>query len=198
MDNINPEVDALLSKARWQEERKKLRAILLACQLTEEVKWGKLCYTFQKNNVVMIYGLKEYCALGFFKGALLNDANGILVTPGEHSQAMRQIRFTSLREIGETEASLKSYIHEAIELEKAGLKVDFKEKRELEVPEEFQEKLDEIPALRTAFEALTPGRQRGYVLHFSGAKQSRTRVSRIEKCIPRICAGKGLNDRQIR
>ncbi|MFC3285926.1 YdeI/OmpD-associated family protein [Litchfieldella rifensis] len=195
MNDMNPKVDELLRKDKWQEERKTLRAILLDCQLTEEVKWGKLCYTFQKSNVVMIYGIKEYCALGFFKGALLNDADGILVKPGEHSQAMRQIRFTGVQEIDELEARLKAYIHEAIEVEKAGLKVDFKEKRELEFPEEFQDKLNEDPVLKTAFEALTPGRQRGYILHFSGAKQSRTRVSRIEKCISRILDGKGLNDR---
>lgn len=195
MSSMNPKVDALLSKVKWQEERKKLRAIILDCQLTEEVKWGKLCYTFQKNNVVMIYGLKEYCALGFFKGALLNDANGILVKPGEHSQAMRQIRFTNVREMDELEVSLKAYIHEAIEVEKAGLQVDFKEKRELKLPEELKDTLNANSTFRTAFEALTPGRQRGYILHFSSAKQSKTRVSRIEKCIPRILDGKGMADR---
>ncbi|SDL18636.1 Uncharacterized conserved protein YdeI, YjbR/CyaY-like superfamily, DUF1801 family [Modicisalibacter muralis] len=195
MNSMNPKVDALLNKPSWQEERKALRAIALDCQLTEEVKWGKLCYTFQKNNVAMIYGLKEYCALGFFKGALLNDPDGVLVKPGEHSQAMRQIRFTEAGEISEMETSLKAYIHEAIEIEKTGLKVDFKEKHELEIPEELQEKLNRDPSFKTSFEALTLGRQRGYILHFSGAKQSRTRASRIEKCISRILDGKGLHDR---
>ncbi|MEX1033838.1 MAG: DUF1801 domain-containing protein [Cellvibrionaceae bacterium] len=195
MNSTNPKVNALLSKPQWHEERKKLRAILLECQMTEEVKWGKLCYTFQESSVVMIYGMKEYCALGFFKGALLNDPKGILVKPGAHSQAMRQIRFTSLQQITAMEARVKAYIHEAIEVEKAGLKVDFKEKRELKFPEELQHKFNGDPALKKAFEALTPGRQRGYILHFSDAKQSKTRISRMEKCIPRILDGKGLNDR---
>ncbi len=195
MSEMNPKVDALLSKTKWQEERKTLRAILLDCQLTEEVKWGKLCYTFQNSNLAMIFGLKEYCALGFFKGALLKDAKGILAKPGEHSQAMRQIRFTNLGEIRAAEANVRAYIREAIEVEASGLTVDFKEKEKLEFPAELQEKFDETPALASAFGQLTPGRQRGYILHFSGAKQSSTRTSRIEKCIPRILEGKGLQDR---
>lgn len=193
--SINPKVNALLNKTQWQEERKKLRAMLLDCQLTEDVKWGKLCYSFRETNVTMIYGMKAYCALGFFKGSLLKDPKGILVAPGEHSQAMRQVRFTQAQEIDALEATLKAYLHEAIDVEKAGLAVDFREKHELTYPEEFQLTLDGHPALKAAFEALTPGRQRGYILHFSGAKQSSTRVSRIEKCIPSILEGKGLNDR---
>lgn len=195
MTSKTPKVDALLSKSQWREERKKLRSIILDCQLAEEVKWGKLCYTFQNNNVVMIYGLKGYCAIGFFKGSLLKDPKGVLVSPGANSQAMRQIRFTQLGEIEAMQATLKAYIKQAVEVEKAGLKVDFQEGRALDIPAEFQEKMNESPALKAAFGALTPGRKRGYVLHFSGAKQSATRVSRIEKCLPRILAGKGLNDR---
>lgn len=195
MDKINPKVETLLSQTQWHEERKKLRAMLLECQLDEEVKWGKLCYSFQKGNVAMIFGMKGYCALGFFKGSLLQDPEGILVAPGEHSQAMRQVRFSRAQDIDVLEAILKAYIQEAIDVEKAGLSVDFKEKHELEYPEEFQLVLDDNAALNAAFEALTPGRQRGYILHFSGAKQSSTRTSRIEKCIPSILEGKGLSDR---
>ncbi len=195
MKRINPKVEALLNKTEWQEERKKLRAVLLDCQLDEELKWGKLCYSFQKVNVAMIFGMKTYCALGFFKGSLLQDPEGILVAPGEHSQAMRQIRFAQTQEIDAREATLKAYLQEAVDVEKAGLSVDFKEKHELEYPEEFRLVLDDNAALKAAFEALTPGRQRGYILHFSGAKQSSTRTSRIEKCIPSILEGKGLNDR---
>lgn len=192
---MNPRVEELLSKAKWHEERKKLREIILGCQLAETVKWGKLCYTYQNTTVVMIFGLKAYCALGFPKGSLLDDDKGILVKPGENSQAMRQIWFAGIQEIGEMEATLNEYIHKAIEVEEAGLKVDFKEKKDLKYPEELQARLVDSPALKSAFEALTPGRQRGYILHFSGAKQSRTRQSRIEKCIPKIIEGKGLNDR---
>lgn len=195
MKRINPKVEALLNKTEWQEERKKLRAMLLGCELSEDVKWGKLCYSFQKSNVAMIFGMKGYCALGFFKGSLLKDPKGILVAPGEHSQAMRQVRFTQAHEIDALEATLKAYLHEAVDVEKAGLSVDFKEKHELTYPEEFQLTLDSYPALKAAFEALTPGRQRSYILHFSGAKQSSTRASRIEKCVPSILEGKGLNDR---
>ena len=191
---MNPKVDGYLRKAKkWQEEMKKLRRISLACGLTEELKWGKPCYTFQKSNIVIIQGFKEYCALMFCKGALLNDPNGILKKPGENTQAARQIRFTNVREIVEMEPILKAYIYEAIEAEKAGLKVNFKKNPE-PVPEELQNKLDEIPALKTAFEALTPGRQRGYILYFSAAKQSKTRESRIEKWMPQILHGKELND----
>ena len=192
---MNPKVDEFLRKAKkWQEEMGKLRMIILDCQLTEELKWGHPCYTFQKSNVVIIGGFKEYCALTFVKGALLNDPNGILIKPGENTQAGRQIRFTNAREIVEMEPILKAYIYEAIEVEKAGLKVEFKETTEFTIPEEFQSKLDEIPALKTAFEALTPGRQRAYLLYFSAPKQSKTRESRVEKCMQQILNGKGLND----
>ena len=195
MNRMNPKVDVFLSKAKkWQEEFEKLRMIILDCQLTEELKWGKPCYTFQKSNIVLIHGFKEYCALLFFKGALLKDANGILIQQTENVQAARQIRFTNVREIVEMEPILKAYIYEAIEVEKAGLKVDFKKTTEFIIPEEFQNKLDEIPALKTAFDALTPGRQRAYILYFSAPKQSKTRESRVEKCMQQILNGKGLND----
>jgi uncharacterized protein YdeI (YjbR/CyaY-like superfamily) len=191
---MNPEVDGYLRKARkWQEEFKKLRRIILDCQLTEELKWGKPCYSFQNSNIVIIQRFKEFCALLFCKGALLNDANGILEKPGENTQAARRIPFTNVREIVEMEPILKAYIHEAIEAEKAGLKVNFKKNPE-PIPEELQSKLDEIPALKTAFDALTPGRQRAYILYFSAPKQSKTRESRIEKCMQQILNGKGLND----
>jgi len=192
---MNPKIDVFLSKAKkWQEEFEKLRMIILDCQLTEELKWGKPCYTFQKSNIVIIQGFKEYCALLFFKGALLNDPNGILITQTENVQAARQIRFTNVREIVEMKPILKAYIYEAIEVEKVGLKVNFKKNTELIFPEEFQNKLDEIPALKTAFDALTPGRQRAYNIYFSGAKQSKTRESRVEKCMQQILNGKGIND----
>jgi uncharacterized protein YdeI (YjbR/CyaY-like superfamily) len=195
MNRMNPKVDVYLSKAKkWQEELEKLRMIILDCQLTEELKWGKPCYTFQKSNIIVIIGFKEYCALLFFKGALLNDANGILIKPGENTQAGRQIRFTNVREIVEMETILKAYIYEAIEVEKAGLKVNVKKNTELIIPEEFQNKLDEIPALKIAFDALTPGRQRAYNIYFSEPKQSKTRESRVEKCMQQILNGKGLND----
>ena len=193
---MNPKVDEYLSKAKkWQEEMGKLRMICLDCQLTEELKWNHPSYTYQKSIVVIIGAFKEYCALSFFKGALLKDPNGILVKPGENTQAVRMIRFTDVREIVEMEPTLKAYIYEAIEVEKAGLKVDFKQKKELVFPDELLTKFDENPALKTAFEALTPGRQRAYVLYCSAAKQSKTRESRVEKCMPRILDGKGLNDR---
>jgi uncharacterized protein YdeI (YjbR/CyaY-like superfamily) len=191
---MNPQVDTFLSKAKkWQEEFEKLRMITLECPLTEELKWGKPCYSFQQSNIIIIQGFKEYCALMFCKGALLNDANGILIKPGESTQAGRQIRFNNVREIVEMEPILKAYIDEAIEAEKAGLKVEFKKNPE-PIPEEFQNKLDEISALKTAFEALTPGRQRAYILYFSAPKQSKTRESRVEKWLPQILNGKGLND----
>jgi uncharacterized protein YdeI (YjbR/CyaY-like superfamily) len=194
-NRMNPEVDVYLSKAKkWQEEFEKLRMILLDSQLTEELKWGKPCYTFQKSNIIIIIGFKEYCALLFFKGALLNDANGILIKPGENTQAGRQIRFTNVREIVEMENILKAYIYEAIEVEKAGLKVNFKKNTEHIISEEFQNKLDDIPALKTAFEALTPGRQRAYNSYFSEPKQSKTREMRVEKWLQQILSGKGLND----
>jgi len=195
MNRMNPKVDGYLRKAKkWQEEMEKLRKIILDCGVTEELKWGHPCYTFQKSNIVLIHGFKEYCALLFFKGALLKDVNGILVQQTKNVQAGRQIRFTNVREIVELEAILKVYIHEAIEVEKAGLKVNFKKTTEFIIPEEFQKKLDEIPALKAAFNALTPGRQRGYILYFSAPKQSKTRESRVEKCMQQIVNGKGLND----
>jgi uncharacterized protein YdeI (YjbR/CyaY-like superfamily) len=192
MNKMNPKVDEYLRKAKkWQKEMEKLRRISLDCGLTEELKWGKPCYTFQKSNIVIIQGFKEFCALLFCKGALLADPKSILKQFGW--QAARRIPFTSVREIAGLESILKAYIHEAIEAERAGLKVSFKKNPE-PVPEEFQNKLDQIPALKTAFEALTPGRQRGYILYFSGAKQSKTRESRVEKCMQQILKGKGLND----
>ena len=195
MNRTNPKVDAFLSKAKkWQEEFEKLRMIILDCQLTEELKWGVPCYTFENKNIVLIHGFKEYCALLFFKGALLNDAKSILIQQTENVQAARQIRFTNVQEIVEMETILKAYIYEAIELEKAGLKVDFKKTTEFIIPEEFQKKYDEIPALKTAFDRLTPGRQRAYIFYFSAPKQSKTRESRVEKYMQQILNGKGLND----
>lgn len=195
MNRTNPKVDFYFSKAKkWREELEKLRRILLDCALTEELKWGCPCYTFQNSNIVLIHVFKEYCALLFFKGALLKDANGILVQQTKNVQAARQTRFTSVREITEMKTTLKAYVHEAIEVEKAGLKVKLKKTTEFETPEEFQNKLDDIPALRTAFDALTPGRQRAYILYFSAPKQSKTRESRIEKCMRLILNGKGLDD----
>lgn len=191
----NPKVDAYFSRAEnWREELENLRTIVLDCPLTEELKWGNPCYTFRKSNVVLIHAFKEYCALLFFKGVLLDDVNGILIQQTENVQAARQIRFTGVREIIGMEAVLKAYIREAIEVERAGLKVDLKKTSEFAMPEEFRLKLDAIPALRTAFDALTPGRQRAYILHFSAPKQSKTRESRVEKCMQQILDGKGLND----
>lgn len=191
----NHQVDEFMSKVKkWRGEMERLRTIVLDCGLTEDFKWRQPCYTFDQSNIVIIHGFKEYCALLFFKGALLADPHGILIRQTENVQAGRQIRFTSLREIVEMEPILKDYIYEAIEVEKAGLKVESKRDTELTLPEELQSKFDENPALKTAFEALTPGRQRAYVLYFSQPKQSKTRESRIEKCIPQILAGKGLND----
>jgi uncharacterized protein YdeI (YjbR/CyaY-like superfamily) len=195
MNIMNPKVDFYFNKAKkWQEEFEKLRMIILDCGLTEELKWGVPCYTFEKRNIILIHGFKEYCALLFFKGALLNDAKGILIQQTENVQAARQIRFTSVREIVKLKPILKAYIYEAIEVEKAGLKVNFKKTTEFKTPDEFQNKLDKIPALKTAFDALTPGRRRGYILYFSAPKQSKTRASRVEKCMQRILNGKGLND----
>jgi uncharacterized protein YdeI (YjbR/CyaY-like superfamily) len=192
---MNPKVDFYFNKTeKWQEEYEKLRMIILDCQLTEELKWGCPCYTFQNSNVVLIHGFKEYCAILFFKGALLSDPNGILIQQTENVQAGRQVRFTNIQEIVLLEPVLKAYIYEAIEVERAGLKVNFKKTTEFKIPEEFQRKLDEIPALKSAFEALTPGRQRAYNFYFSEPKQSKTRESRVEKCIEQILKGKGLND----
>jgi uncharacterized protein YdeI (YjbR/CyaY-like superfamily) len=191
----NPKVDFFFSKAKqWQEEFEKLRTIILDCGLTEELRWGKPCYSFQESNVVLIHGFKGYCALLFMKGTLLKDPEGILIQQTANVQAARQIRFVSVREISKLASILKAYISEAIEVEKAGLKVIYKKTSEFKTPEEFLYKLNKMPALKTAFEALTPGRQRGYLLYFSGPKQSKTRESRIEKCIPLIFDGLGLND----
>jgi len=195
MNSMNPKVDFYFSKAKkWQKELEQLRTIVLDCGLTEELKWGVPCYTFQKTNIVLIHVFKEYCALLFFKGALLNDASKILVQQTENVQAARQIRFTHVREIVKMEAILKAYIYEAIEVEKAGLKVPLKKTEAFTIPEEFQKKLDKTPALKKAFTALTPGRQRAYILYFSAPKQSKTRESRVEKSMQQILEGKGLND----
>ena len=192
---MNPKVDFFFSKAKkWQQEFEKLRKIILDYQLTEELKWGVPCYTFQKSNIVLMHGFKEYCALLFLKGALLKDVNGILIQQTENVQSARQIRFINVREIIKIERILKSYIEEAVEVEKAGLKVNFKKTVKFIIPEEFQKKLDKNHDLKTAFDSLTPGRQRGYILYFSAPKQSKTRESRIEKYIQQILKGKGLND----
>lgn len=191
----NPKVDAYLDRAeKWREEFEKLRAIALDCDLAEELKWGEPCYALDGKNIVLMHGFKEYCALLFFKGALLKDPNGILIQQTGNVQAARQIRFTNAGEIVQLTPALKAYILEAIEVEKAGLKVELKKTTEFEVPEEFKARLDADPSLKAAFEALTPGRQRGYLLHFSQPKQSKTRESRIDKCAAAIFEGKGLND----
>jgi len=195
MNRMNPKVDFFFNKAeKWQAEYEKLRTIVLDCGLTEELKWGVPCYTFQESNIVLIHGFKEYCALLFHKGALLQDPHGILIQQTANVQAARQIRFTKVEEIVALEAVLKEYIAQAIEVEKAGLEVEMKKTEEFAMPEELVDKFDEDPDLRTAFEELTPGRQRAYLLYFSGAKQAKTRKSRIEKYMPHILAGKGLND----
>lgn len=194
-NNTNLKVDFYFIKAKkWQEELVKLRTVILDCGLTEELKWGVPCYTFQKNNIVLIHVFKEYCAVLFFKGALLKDADGILIQQTENVQAARQIRFTNVREIINRERILKTYLYEAIEIEKAGLKVELKKTTEYNIPKEFQNKLNKLTTLKTAFYALTPGRQRGYLLYFSQAKQSKTRELRIDKCVQKIMEGKGLND----
>ena len=192
---MNPKVNWFFEKAsQWQEEYEKLRMICLDCGLTEELKWGQPCYTLKKSNIVLIHGFKEYCALLFFKGALLADPNGILIQQTENVQVPRQMRFTNAAEIADMSSVIKTYIHEAIEVEKAGIKIELKKTSDFKVPEEFQYKLDHIPALKEAFEALTPGRQRGYLFYFSQAKQSKTRQERVEKYIPQILAGKGIDD----
>jgi uncharacterized protein YdeI (YjbR/CyaY-like superfamily) len=179
----------------WRPALKSVRSVLLDCGLTEELKWRIPCYTFENRNIVLLAAFKDYCAVSFFKGALLKDPAGFLIKPGKNSQAVRQFRITGSRQINEMAATLKAYVMEAIEVERAGLKVDFTAKNELVLPEEFRQKLDEDPVLKAAFEGLTPGRQRGYNLYFSGAKQSKTRVARIEKCRQRILEGKGIHDR---
>ncbi|PJZ25556.1 hypothetical protein CH352_17320 [Leptospira hartskeerlii] len=192
---MNPKVDFFFNKAKqWKEEYEALRKIALASGLTEELKWGQPCYTSQNNNIVLIHGFKEYCAFLFFKGALLKDPKGILIQQTKNVQSARQIRFTNIKEIDRLKTSLKSYIKNAIEVEKSGQKVNFKKTKEFDMPEEFLSKLEESPNLRSAFDSLTPGRQRGYLLHFSSAKQSKTREARIEKYIPHILKGKGLDD----
>lgn len=195
MNTKNPEVDWFFDKdTKWQQEYAALRAIVLDCGLTEELKWGQPCYTLKTKNIVLIHGFKDYCALLFFKGALLKDPHGILIQQTENVQATRQIRFTDVREIADVERIVKTYVYEAIEVEKAGLKVSMKKTSDFTVPEEFQAKLDGNPALKKAFDALTPGRQRAYLFYFSQAKQSKTRVARVEKYIPKILDGKGLED----
>jgi len=191
----NPKIDPFFQKEkRWKEEFAKLREIVLDCDVTEDFKWMHPCYTYDGKNIVLIHGFKEYCALLFHKGALLKDPHGILVQQTENVQSARQLRFTDVRQIDEMQLIIKAYIDEAIEAEKAGLKVTLKKTEEYPVPEELQNKFAELPALKTAFEALTPGRQRGYLYYFSQPKQSKTRTARIEKYIPHILAGKGLND----
>ena len=195
MNNMNPKVDFFFNKAdKWQGEFEKLRAIVLDCGLTEELKWGQPCYTLEGSNIVLMHGFKEYCALLFMKGALLQDPNGILIQQTENVQAARQIRFTNVQQIIELEPILKSYILAAIDVEKAGLEVELKKTEDFPMPEEFIDTLEQVPGLQDAFEALTPGRQRAYLLHFAAPKQSKTRASRIEKCIQQILDGKGLND----
>jgi len=195
MNEMNPKVDGFLKRAsKWQEEFRKLRSIALDCGLDEELKWGKPCYSFQNSNIAVIQGFKEYCALLFCKGALLKDAHGILIQQTEHVQAARQLRFTNVGEIAKMARVVKAYVQEAIEVEKAGLEITYKKTSEFKMPDEFRTKLNANPALKSAFDALTPGRQRGYLLYFSSAKQSKTREARVEKWTPQILRGKGLDD----
>lgn len=192
---MNPKVDFYFANSeKWQEELRTLRTLILECGLTEELKWGVPCYTFQKSNVVLIHEFKAYCAILFTKGALLNDAEGILIQQTENVQAGRQIRFTNVQQIVEIANTIKAYIYEAIEVEKAGLKVELKKPSEFKMAEEFQQKLEGNLALKTAFEKLTAGRQRAYLLHFSSPKQAKTREARVEKCTEAILNGKGLNE----
>jgi len=192
---MNPKVDWYFTKNKnWQEEIETLRSIVLDCGLNEELKWGCPCYTFEGNNIVLIHVFKEYCALLFFKGALMKDPNGVLIQQTQNVQAARQMRFTNLQEVEKRKRIIKSYVKEAIQVEKSGAKVPMKKTAEFSVPEEFQDRLDENPALKKAFKSLTPGRQRGYLLYFSQAKQAKTREARIEKYIPQILSGKGLDD----
>ena len=192
---MNPRVDFFFDKdTKWQKEYGKLRKIALDCGLEEQLKWGCPCYTFQKTNIVLIHGFKEYCAYLFFKGALLNDPDGILIQQTKNVQSARQIRFTNVREISRMERILKTYIFEAIEVEKAGLKVALKKTEDFKIPDEFQVKLDKLPALKKAFNTLTPGRQRAYIFYFSQAKQSKTREERVKKYMKQILSGKGLED----
>jgi uncharacterized protein YdeI (YjbR/CyaY-like superfamily) len=192
---MNPKVDFYFNKAKkWQDEVNKLRTVILECGLVEELKWGCPCYTYNNSNIVLIHDFKDYCALLFFKGALLQDADGILIQQTENVQSARQMRFTNIEELIGRQAVIKTYIFEAVEVEKAGLEVNFKKTEDFKVAAEFQDRLDGSEALTTAFEALTPGRQKAYLLHFSAPKQSKTREARIEKWIPQILVGKGMND----
>ncbi|BFO68111.1 YdeI/OmpD-associated family protein [Chryseobacterium sp. S0630] len=192
---MNPKVNFFFENAgQWQEEFEKLRAIALSTELVEDLKWGCPCYTYEGKNIFLIHGFKEYCALLFFKGALMKDPDNILIQQSKNVQAARQIRFTEVAQINDLEEVLRSYMFQAVEIEESGAKVEMKKTKEFEMAEEFQEKLDQNPALQEAFKALTPGRQRAYLLHFSSAKQSKTREARIEKCIPQIMDGIGLND----
>ena len=192
---MNPKVGWYFEKnEKWQKETRKLRTIILDCGLTEELKWGCPCYTYESSNVVLIHVFKEYCAVLFFKGALLADPDGILVQQTENVQAARQVRFTNIKEVKERERILKTYIYEAIEVERAGLQVKLKKTKDFKIPEEFQTKLDKMPSLKKAFDALTPGRQRGYIFHFSQPKLSKTREARVEKYLKQILSGKGLDD----
>jgi len=195
MNNENPKVDFyFIKEEKWHDEVAKLRAIVLDCPLTEELKWGHPCYTFEESNILLIHEFKEYCAILFMKGVLLKDVEGILVQQTENVQAARQVRFTNLQEIVKLETILKAYIYEAIEVEQSGVQIAFKKATEFSIPDEFQNKLDEFLDLDTAFYALTPGRQRAYLLYFSAPKQSKTREARVEKYMPQILDGKGLND----
>lgn len=195
MSKLNLEVDLFLDKAKkWKDEMNLLRSLVLECNLDEDYKWMHPCYSYQGNNIVLIHQFKDYCALLFFKGVLLKDKKGILIQQTENVQDRRQIRFTSLAEIVKLQATIKEYILEAIEVEKSGLKVEYKKTSEFKMPDELQSLLSTNKNLKTAFEGLTPGRQRGYLLYFSSAKQSKTRLDRIEKYIPKILDGKGLDD----
>jgi uncharacterized protein YdeI (YjbR/CyaY-like superfamily) len=195
IENMNPKVDWFFDKAqKWQKEFKKMRQIALDCDLVEELKWGQACYTFEKKNIVLIHGFKEYCAFLFFKGSLLKDEKGILIRQTENVQGARQVRFTDVKQISKLERVLKSYIYEAVKIEESGLKVEYKKTSDFKIPEEFQAKLDENPALKKAFERLTPGRQRAYIFYFSSAKQSKTRETRIQKYVKHILKGKGMDD----
>ncbi|MFZ4928648.1 YdeI/OmpD-associated family protein [Chryseobacterium sp. Mn2064] len=192
---MNPKVNFFFEKAtQWQEEFEKLRTIALSTELTEDLKWGCPCYTYEGKNIFLIHGFKEYCALLFFKGALMKDPDHILIQQSKNVQAARQVRFKEVEQINDLEEILKAYMFEAVEIEESGIKVEMKKTKEFEMAEEFQQQLDQNPALQEAFKALTPGRQRAYLLYFSSAKQSKTREARIEKCIPQIMDGIGLND----
>ena len=191
----NPKADWFFAKdTRWQKEYEKLRKIILSCGLTEELKWGCPCYTFENSNIVLMHGFKEYCALLFFKGALLADPDGILIQQTENVQSARQLRFTSVQQVVKMARTVKAYVYEAVEVERAGLQVKYKKTKDFKIPEEFQIKLEKMPSLKTAFDALTPGRQRAYIFHFSQPKQSKTRTARVEKYLKQILNGKGLDD----